>query len=132
MVEKSSFYRRVLVTLVLCGAALPCAAITPVLKGQQPDEYSVPKQSPKLGGTIDSIDRAAQSIVIDGTTYRLPLAHVVIHTADPSTVTGRLVSGTPIRFRAAKAQPGQTPVVTEIWFTDEKDGGQGSGDRESE
>ena len=132
MSEKSSLRPKALVMVLLWAAALPCAAITPVLDGRQPDAYSVPKQSPQLSGTIDSIDRAAQSIVIDGKTYHLPLAHVVIHTADPSTVAGRLVSGTRIRFRAGKAQPGQMPAVTEIWFMDENDRGQGSEDKGSE
>lgn len=122
-----SFFRTVLFPLLLCGAALPCAAITPVLNGQQPDVSSVPKQRPQLSGTIDSIDRAAQSIVIDGKTYQLPLAHVVVHTADPSSVAKRLVPGTRIRFRAAEAEPGKTPTLTEVWFADE-DKSSGSGD----
>ena len=118
MSYKRSLYPATLAMLVLWAAAPPCAAITPVLNGRQPDEYSVPKQKPQRSGTIDSVDRAAQAIVIDGTTYRLP-ASVVIHTGDPSTVAARLAAGTRVRFRATKAQLGKQPVLTELWFADE-------------
>lgn len=115
MSQKRSLYPATLAMLALWAVALPCAAITPVLNGRQPDEYSVPKQKPLQSGTIDSIDRAARTIVVDGTTYRLPRG-VVIHTGHPSKVTARLVAGTQIRFRSTHAQLGKRPVLTELWF----------------
>lgn len=130
MVEKCSLFRTVLLVLLLGGAALPCAAITPALSGQQPDTYSLPKQRSPLSGTVDSIDRAAQSIVIDGKTYELPVADVIVHTDDPSSVAKRLAPGTRIRFRATQAQPGKAPALTEIWFEGENRG-SGSGAKDS-
>lgn len=117
MSQKRSLYPATLAMLLLWTVALPCAAITPVLNGRQPDEYSVPKQKAPRSGTIDSINAAAHTIVIDGTTYRMPHS-VVIHTGRPSTVAARLVAGTAVRFRATEAQLGRQPVLTEIWFAD--------------
>lgn len=119
MYERTSLRPAALCMILLWTVALPCAAITPVLNGRQPQTYSVPKQTPELSGTIDSVDRGTQTIVIDGKSYALPVADVVIHTSDPSTVGTRLAPGTEVRFRAGKAQPGKRPAVTEIWLPDE-------------
>ena len=118
--------RLVVAGTVLLAIAQPSLAITP---GGQPIPSAAISASPSIverGGTINTIDAAKKSMVVDGVAYAFSAMPVTVHglvgKGQGKAVelkAGMLRAGMQIRFNSSKHNFSAQDQVIEIWVTKE-------------
>jgi len=112
--------------LVVAGTALlaiaqPSLAITP---GGQPIPSAAISASPSIverGGTINSIDAAGKSMIVDGVRHTFSAMPVKVHglVGKGQGKAVELKAGMQIRFNSSKHNFSAQDQVIEIWITSE-------------
>lgn len=104
--------------LLFLGSASPVQAIDVAGPGV-PTAVNVPPSSVvQRGGTVNSIDTAGKSMVVDGVSYQFPVAAIMVHgqgaKGAPTTIAS-LRPGMQIRFSTSRHNFSSKEQVQEIW-----------------
>ena len=112
--------KSIVLSLIFICLEQPAFSIQVVNEARSPTNGGVATKIVERGGTVDTVSSEKKTIAIDGRSYTLAAAPVVVHSASGKDIqgVGSIRPGTKVRFNTTKNNYAAQEQIVEIWISE--------------